>query len=104
MTVSNIKIGEDRLNEICKRYFINELAIFGSVLREDFNEDSDIDLLVEFKPGSEISLFDIVDLKEEFEKLFGREVDIVPKNAVKRSRNYLRKEAILQNYKVIYAT
>lgn len=104
MTVNRINIREDILAEICKRYKISEIALFGSALRDDFTESSDIDLLVEFKPDSGITLFNIVDLKDEFEKLFGREVDIVPKNAVKRSRNYLRKKAILENYKVIYAS
>lgn len=104
MNVNNISIQNERLAEICKRYKINELALFGSALREDFNDKSDIDLLVEFIPGSGITLFNIVDLKDEFEILFGREVDIVSKNAIKKSRNYLRKKAILGNYKVIYVS
>jgi predicted nucleotidyltransferase len=104
MTVNNISIQEEKLREICKRFLIHELALFGSALREDFNENSDIDLLVEFTPESGISLFDIIDLKDEFENLFGREVDIVSKNAIKRSNNYIRKKAILENYKVIYAS
>ncbi len=104
MTVNSINIQKEKLSEICKRYKIIELALFGSALREDFTNKSDIDLLVEFMPDSGITLFNIVDLKDEFEKLFGRDVDIVPKNAVKKSRNYLRKNAILKNYKVIYAS
>jgi predicted nucleotidyltransferase len=102
MTIKNLNIPEERLREICKRYLIRELAVFGSALREDFNEKSDIDLLVEFKPDSGISLFDVVDLKEEFERLFGRDIDLVSKNAMQKSRNYLKKKAILDNYKVIY--
>lgn len=104
MTISNISIHKEKISEICKRYKINELALFGSALREDYSENSDIDLLVEFVPESGITLFNLVDLKEEFEELFGREVDIVSKNAVKKSRNYLRKKAILENYKVIYVS
>ena len=104
MTLMNIEINEQRVKEICSNYSISELSLFGSALRRDFNRESDIDLLVEFKPNSDISLFDLVDLKKEFEILFGREVDIVSKNAIKRSRNHLRKKGILENYKVIYAT
>jgi len=104
MTIRNINIQEEQLGEICKKYKIRELAIFGSALREDFNEKSDVDLLVEFKPDSGISLFDIVDLKEAFESFWGREVDIVSKKAIQMSRNYLKKKAILDNYKVIYAS
>ena len=80
MIVMKIYINEEKIKEICRNYSIIELSLFGSALRRDFSSDSDIDLLVEFMPGSGISLFDIVDLKREFEKLFGREVDIVSKN------------------------
>ena len=103
MTIKNITIQEEKLKEICSNYSIKELSLFGSALRNDFSNESDIDLLVEFKPDSGISLFDIVDLKKEFEMIFNREVDIVSKNAIKRSRNPLRKKGILENYKVIYA-
>lgn len=104
MTLQHIDIGEDQIKEICKRFLIKELAVFGSALRDDFNENSDIDLLVEFRPNSGISFFNIIDLQDEFKKLFGREVDIVSKNAIKRSRNYIRKKKILENHKVIYAS
>jgi uncharacterized protein len=104
MTIRNINFQEEQLREICKRYLIRELAIFGSALREDFNEKSDVDLLIEFEPKSGITLFNIVDLKEEFEKLFGRDVDIVSKKAIQRSRNYIKRKVILENLKVIYAS
>jgi hypothetical protein len=104
MTIKNINIQEEKLKEICRNYSIKELSMFGSILRSDFDSGSDIDLLIEFEPDMRISLFDIVDLKKEFEKLFGREVDIVTKNAIKRSRNHLRKKNILENYKVVYAS
>ena len=104
MTIKNINIPEEKLKEICRDYSIKELSMFGSVLRSDFNSESDVDLLIEFEPDMRISLFDIVELKKEFENLFGREVDIVSKNAIKRSRNHLRRKGILENYKVIYAS
>lgn len=104
MTINNLNIQEEQLSEICKRFLIHELAVFGSAIREDFNESSDIDLLVEFKPESGISLFDIIDIQEEFKKIFGREIDIVSKNAIKRSKNDIRKNMILNNHKVIYAS
>ncbi len=103
MTIQKIQISEDQLSLICNKYLIKELSIFGSALRKDFDEDSDIDLLIEFKPEAAVSLFDLIDVKEDFEKLFGREIDIVSKNAIKRSNNYIRKKAILENYNTIYA-
>ncbi|MGQ9799913.1 MAG: nucleotidyltransferase family protein [Ignavibacterium sp.] len=104
MILQDINISEDKIKEICKRFFITELSLFGSALRNDFNDNSDIDLLIEFMPGSGISLFDIIDIQDEFKKLFGRDVDIVSKNAIRRSRNYIKKKQILENYKVIYAS
>ena len=103
MTINNLDIEEEQLREICKKYLIKELALFGSALRKDFTENSDIDLLVEFMPDSGITIFNIVDLRDEFEKLFRRPVDLVSRSAIERSRNKYRKEEILKNTKVIYA-
>lgn len=103
MTVNKIRIPEEKLSEICRRYKINELALFGSALREDFTEHSDIDLLYVFEENSTHSLFDVVGIKEEFEKLLGRPVDFVSRRAIERSRNIYRKKAILENVRIIYA-
>src|SRR3989304_975292 len=103
MTVNNIIIQEEKLSEICRRYKINELALFGSAIREDFTGNSDIDLLYVFEENSTHSLFDVAGIKEEFEKLFGKQVDFVSRKAIERSRNIYRKKAILENVKVIYA-
>ena len=103
MTINNIDIQEEQLKEICRRYLIKELAIFGSALREDFNDKSDIDLLYTFQETAGHTLFDVVKIKEEFEKLFGRSVDFVSRRAIERSRNKFRKKAILEITKVIYA-
>jgi len=72
-------------------------------LREDFTDKSDIDLLYVFEDKAKRSLFDIVNIKEEFEKLFGRHVDFVSRNAIEQSRTIYRKKAMLENLKVIYA-
>ena len=103
MTINNINIQEEQLKEICKRYLIEELSIFGSALREDFNDSSDVDLLYTFHETASHSLFDVVRIKEEFEKLFGRSVDLISRRAIEKSRNEFRKKAILTNTKIIYA-
>jgi predicted nucleotidyltransferase len=90
----------DIIAVICKKYFINELSIFGSSLRDDFNENSDIDILVSFNKNSSITLFDIMELEKEFSKLLNREVDIVEKEALK---NPIRKNKILSTREIIYA-
>lgn len=73
---------------------------FGSVLREDFLPESDIDVLVTFHPGAQWSLFDLVDMKDELEHLFGRKIDLVEKRAL---RNPFRKREILRTMQVMNA-
>jgi predicted nucleotidyltransferase len=79
---------------------VRELSLFGSVLREDFRPDSDVDVLVSFEPGAPWDYFDWADLASDLRALVGREVDIVEKEAL---RNPFRRRAILQNRQVIYA-
>ena len=84
---------------ICEKYFIKELSIFGSSIRDHFNHDSDIDILVSFNNDAVISLFDIMDLEKEFAQLLKREVDIVEKESLK---NPIRKNKILSTREIIY--
>uniref|UniRef100_B8HST2 DNA polymerase beta domain protein region n=1 Tax=Cyanothece sp. (strain PCC 7425 / ATCC 29141) TaxID=395961 RepID=B8HST2_CYAP4 len=75
-----IKASPAQIAEFCQRWHIIEFALFGSVLRDDFRPDSDIDVLVTFSSNSSWSLFDWVDMKDELEALFGRRVDIADKD------------------------
>lgn len=86
--------------EFCRKWQIRELALFGSVLREDFSPDSDIDVLVTFTPEARWTLFDIVEMREELGRIFGREVDLVEKQAL---RNPFRRREILNTHQVVYA-
>ena len=85
---------------LCEKYSINELSIFGSSIRGDFTETSDVDILVSFAKDSEITLFDIMDLEKEFSQLMKRKVDIVEKESLK---NPIRKNRILSTREIIYA-
>lgn len=78
-----IEIDMDALAEICHRYHVKELSLFGSVLREDFDDDSDVDVLVEYQSGASVSLFDMSDLKLALEQLIGRSVDLIEKLGLK---------------------
>jgi uncharacterized protein len=100
MQIGHIIVKDQELLDIIRKYGLSEVSAFGSVLRDDFNENSDIDLLIVFQNGKEKSLFDIIDLKSDLEMLVGRNVDIVEKEALK---NPYRKEEILKTAKVIYA-
>ncbi len=93
----------DAIAAFCKKWRIVELALFGSVLREDFRHDSDIDVLVKFAPDTSHSLFDLVHMQDELRAFFGREVDLVERACIESSRNYLRRKAILEQAEVVYA-
>lgn len=90
------------ITEFCQRWKITELALFGSVLREDFNPDSDIDFLVTFSPDANIGLFEIYALEEELKSMVGRDVDVVSKPAIERSHNWIRRRNILGSAEVLY--
>jgi predicted nucleotidyltransferase len=87
----------------CQRWNISQLALFGSVLRDDFGPDSDIDVLVTFAPGSARTLAAIGQLQQEIEALFGRPVDLVDRQSIERSPNYLRRRAILASARTVYS-
>ena len=93
---------QQKIENFCRKWKIEELALFGSVLREDFDaEKSDIDVLITFQPDV-VWGWDLVEMKDELESIFGRRVDFLEKKIVERSKNYYRKKAILSAYEVIY--
>ena len=89
--------------EFCRTWHINEMSLFGSVLRDDFTLGSDIDVLVCFDETTHCGLFDLVRMEYELKEIFGRNVDLVSKRGIEASRNSLRRDAILNSAKVIYA-
>ena len=95
-----ISIDRPRIEEFCRKWKVSEFAFFGSVLREDFRPDSDVDVLVTFADDSHWSLLDIVDMMDELKVIFGRKVDLVEKDAI---RNPFRRRAILSEHEVFYA-
>ena len=96
-------IAERTFAIFCRRWEITELSLFGSAVRDDFGPDSDLDFLVSFSPDATWNLLDHVDMEEELTTLLGRPADIVTRNAVERSENWIRREAILGSARVIYA-
>lgn len=86
----------------CERWGIQELALFGSVLREDFGPESDVDVLVTYRPGHEWTLESYMQIHDELEALLGRPVDLVNRQTVERSLNPVRRKAILESAQVIY--
>ena len=85
--------------EICQKYHITELSIFGSSIRDDFNEDSDVDILVTFDETKERIPFGTVELIDLFSELLNRDVDIINKKCIK---NPIRRDIILSSCEVVY--
>lgn len=90
------------LADFCGKWQVEQLALFGSILRADFDADSDIDVLVTFAAGAKHTLFDLLRMKQELRDLFGRDVDLVDRRVLEQSDNYIRRKAILDSAKVIY--
>ncbi len=103
MVEAQIDVPHNLISQFCQRWMVTELALFGSVLRGDFDAGSDVDVLVSFAVDARWGLFDLVTMQEELEALFGREVDLVHRAAVERSENYLRRKSILEHVEVVYA-
>jgi uncharacterized protein len=91
-----------KLSDFCQRWQVSELALFGSILRDDFHAESDIDVLVSYQPTAKRGLFEKMHMKAELESLFHRKVDLVSKKVIEQSHNWLRRKNILDSAEVIY--
>ncbi len=104
MGKARIEIPKEKVAEFCEKWKVRELAFFGSVLRDDFRPDSDIDVIVDFKAGASRTLFDLVSMIDELKDIFGREVDLMTRRAVEQSRNYIRRKEILSTMEVVHVS
>ena len=100
MRFHGIDLPKEKVDEFCRKWSIPELALFGSVLRDDFGDDSHIDVLVTFPEDCGYSLFDLAQMQEELRHILAREVDLVEKAGL---RNPIRRHSILNNMEVVYA-
>lgn len=97
-----LHVPAESLTDFCGRWRVAELALFGSILREDFGPKSDIDVMVRFEPGAAWRYYHLSEMKEELEGLFGRQVDVVERRVVEASDNYIRRRHILEHALPIY--
>ena len=109
MKLKNIELPIPKIAQFCQKWNLIELALFGSVLRDDFcPESSDIDVMIEFHPDAYAAFkgfdyFSTLDqMEEELQLLFGREVDVIARSSIEQSQNYLRRHEILSSAKVVY--
>jgi len=100
---SRIPIARDRIAAFCKKWRVVRLALFGSVLRSDFNPESDVDVLVDLAPHHDLGLYDWSDMMDELSAIFGRPVDLLERQSVERSSNPIRRRHILAGSEIVYA-
>jgi predicted nucleotidyltransferase len=97
-----IKIPGEKIAEFYRRNHIHSLALFGSVLRDGFRPDRDVDVLIEFEPGQEFGLMKLIGIQEELSEILGRKVDMVERQAVEKSENYIRRRHVLNSLEQVY--
>ncbi|TVU54795.1 MAG: DNA polymerase subunit beta [Arthrospira sp. PLM2.Bin9] len=98
---NRLGITPEQLTEFCQRWQILELALFGSILRDDFNANSDVDILVMFQPNHSWGL-EFISMREQLSTLFNRPVDLMTKQSIVNTHNVLRRQSILNSAEVIY--
>jgi predicted nucleotidyltransferase len=100
MSTPHISVPHQHLADFCRRWKVIELSFFGSVMRDDFRPDSDVDVLVTFDSDADWSLFDLVTMQDELASVLNRKVDLLEEAAL---RNPCRRSTILRSKHVLYA-
>lgn len=97
-----VAIPIERIEAFCQKWKVQRMWLFGSVLREDFGPESDVDVMVEFMPEAAWNLLDIVAAEQELSEMVGRPVDLVERQCVEQSDNWIRRRHILENARLFY--
>jgi uncharacterized protein len=97
-----IDIDQMKIAAFCQKWQITELALFGSVLREDFRPESDVDVLVTFEDPKNLRLRDLLAMEDELGLILGHEIDLIEKDCIVRSENYIRRRHILNSAQSVY--
>ena len=93
----------EQIVAFCRRWKLTEFSVFGSVLRDDFGPESDIDVIIDFPREPGHTLFTWVQMKDELEQIFGRRVDLLGRRGVEQGRNPYRRKEILATARVLHA-
>jgi len=100
MSTPKIKISTQNLEAFCQRYQVSRISLFGSVLRDDFQADSDVDVLVQFKPNARVGFMTLSKMQRELAAIFHRPVDLVLQDGLKPTI----REEVLASAQEVYAT
>lgn len=101
--LARLHVTEREIVAFCEKWKIAQFELFGSVLRDDFDAESDVDVMVVFAPDAKMSLFGLVTAEEELKALVGRRVDLVERQVIEESPNWIRRRSILDATRLIYA-
>ncbi|HEX8324445.1 MAG TPA: nucleotidyltransferase domain-containing protein [Tepidisphaeraceae bacterium] len=97
---ARLPMSETALADFCRTFGVAEVSLFGSILRDDFRPDSDVDVMLAFQPGYGFTFENMPQIEDALQAIFGRPVDVIEKN---RIRNPLRRQSIMSSYQVLYA-
>src|ERR1700728_4383045 len=98
-----ITVSFNALEQFCQKWDLRTLELFGSVLRDDFGPDSDVDVMVTFDSERRPTLFEFIEMQDELKEIFGREVDLLTRHSIEESPNQYRRRSILDSARAIYA-
>jgi len=99
---SRLRLSHQEVVNFCQQWGITKMALFGSILRDDFRADSDIDLLITFAPNARQGLLTLAKIKHDLEFRLNRAVDLVPEASIQMSDNWIRQREILSTAQTIY--
>ena len=102
MRVHDLEIPTEGVAEFCRKWHVREMWVFGSILRDDFRPESDVDVLVAFDADYSWRLRDLIEMEEELSGILGRKVDLAERTSVERSENYIRRRHILNSLRRLY--
>jgi hypothetical protein len=100
---TRLRVTEEQIAAFCRKWGIVRFELFGSALRDDFDAESDVDVLVTFAQGRGVRLDDLLDMEDELQTLFGRRVDLIKRHLVETSPNWIRRRNILGTARELYA-
>ena len=100
MSIQNLTISQKDIHRFCRQYHVRELVLFGSALRDDFDSNSDVDLLVDFEPEAQVGFLTLSRMQRELATIFQRPVDLVSKADLKP----IVRQEVLSNVQVLYAS
>jgi uncharacterized protein len=99
---TRLGLSNQEIVNLCHQWGITKMALFGSILRDDFRADSDIDLLITFAPNARQGLLTLAKIKHELESRLNRSIDLVPEASIQMSDNWIRQREILNSAQTIY--